>query len=301
LNPYIALIAGVLAVTSSAILVKYSTADAGVIAFYRLFFTTIIMLPIFLAARKKAKMRMLKKDLLFSISSGALLAFHFILWFESLDLTSVASSTVLVTLQPVFAFAGSYFIFREPLSLKAIVCAAFSIFGSILISWGDFFISGKALYGDVLALVSCLFVTAYMMIGQYVRKRADVVPYTFIVYLASTVVLFFYVLFAGEAFYPYSARNWICFLLLAVLPTLAGHSVFSWVIKWISASVVSVAILFEPVGAAILAYLLFGEKISWFQAIGGIIILLSIAYFLARDHAENRRAVRLNEKSEPAR
>ncbi|WP_342399438.1 hypothetical protein NST20_11020 [Weizmannia sp. FSL W8-0676] len=83
MNPYIALIAGVLAVTSSAILVKYSTADAGVIAFYRLFFTTIIMLPIFLAARKKAKMRMLKKDLLFSISSGALLAFHFILWFES--------------------------------------------------------------------------------------------------------------------------------------------------------------------------------------------------------------------------
>ncbi|GER67565.1 membrane protein [Weizmannia acidilactici] len=300
MNPYIALIAGVLAVTSSAILVKYSTADAGVIAFYRLFYATFIMLPILFINKRKEHMHMGKKDLFLSVVAGAFLAFHFILWFESLNLTSVASSTVLVTLQPIFTFAGAYFFFRESLSLKAVLCAALAVFGSILISWGDFFISGKALYGDILALISCLFVTVYLMIGQYVRKRAALIPYTFTVYLASTVVLFFYVVLSGESFFPYSAQNWVCFLLLAILPTLAGHSVFHWVVKWISASVVSVAILFEPVGASILAYFLFQEKISWFQAVGGIIILLSIAYFMIRDHAENRRALQIKEKSEPA-
>jgi drug/metabolite transporter (DMT)-like permease len=298
-NPYLALIAGVLAVTSSSILVKYSTADAGVIAFYRLFFTTLIMLPIFLSKHVKETFGMAKKDMLLSSLSGGLLAFHFILWFESLNLTSVASSTVLVTLQPIFTFAGTYFFFRESLPLKAVICGAVAIFGSILISWGDFFISGHALYGDILALISCVFVTAYLMIGQNVRKRAGVIPYTFIVYLASTFVLFIYVVFTRESFYPYSARNWVCFVLLAVLPTLAGHSVFNWVVKWISASVISMAILFEPVGAAILALFLFQEKLSWFQVSGGCIILASIAYFMVNEHAENRRTVSIKEKSKP--
>jgi len=105
IHPYIPIMIGVISVALSAIFVKLATADAGVIAFYRMFFSVIIMLPFFLIKYRKEVFLLTKRDWIFSAIAGVFLAFHFILWFESLNYTSVASSTVLVTLQPIFAYA----------------------------------------------------------------------------------------------------------------------------------------------------------------------------------------------------
>ena len=156
INPYFALWFGVVSLSTSAILVKFSTAPSGVIAFYRLFFSVILMLPLFLHKYIPELKKISFKDWIHTIIAGVFLAFHFILWFESLNYTSVASSTVLVTLQPIFAFVGSYFIFHERFSNKAIFSCVITILGSVLISWGDFYVSGTALYGDILALIACL-------------------------------------------------------------------------------------------------------------------------------------------------
>ena len=171
MNPYIAMAIGVLSVSTSAIFVKLSSAEAGVIAFYRLLFSVILMLPIFFPRYVKELRHINRKDWAFSTIAGVLLAFHFILWFESLNYTSVASSTVLVTLQPLFAFIGTFLFFKEKFSLKAILCAVVAIIGSIIISWGDFRISGAALYGDFLALIACALITGYLLFGQNVRQR----------------------------------------------------------------------------------------------------------------------------------
>ena len=104
--PFIAIAIGVISVSLSAILVKLSTADAGVTAFYRMLFTVIIMFPLFAWKYTSELKKLSKRDWLFSTIAGVFLAFHFILWFESLNYTSVASSTVLVTLQPLFAGIG---------------------------------------------------------------------------------------------------------------------------------------------------------------------------------------------------
>lgn len=157
-NPYLFVIIGVLSVSTSAIFVKFSTAPSGVIAFYRLFFTVLIMLPIYLIKYVKELRNMTKKDYILSTIAGVFLAFHFILWFESLDYTSVASSTVLVTLQPLFSFFGTYLLFKDPISAKTIFSAVVAISGSVMISWGDFYLNEKALIGDILALIACLFV-----------------------------------------------------------------------------------------------------------------------------------------------
>lgn len=280
INPYIILIIGVISVSSSAILVKLSSAPSGVIAFYRLFFAVLIMAPLFLL-KYVAEIRFItKKDWIYSVLSGILLAFHFILWFESLNYTSVASSTVLVTLQPLFAFIGTFFIFGERSSFKAILSAILAIIGCVIISWGDFQISGKALWGDILALIACALVTGYFLYGQNLRKRISVISYTFIVYSISSVVLLTYVIFNGEKLYPYSTFDWINFFLLAVVPTLLGHSLFNWAVKWISTKTISMAILFEPLGAIILAYIIFEETVKPTQWIGGILVLLGVIIFL---------------------
>ncbi|WP_297991034.1 DMT family transporter, partial [uncultured Anoxybacillus sp.] len=147
MKAYIALIIGAFSISTSAIFVKFTDAPSAVIAFYRLFFAVVFMTPLFIVKHIRETKQMKKKDWAFAVLSGTLLAFHFILWFESLRYTSVASSVVLVTLQPIFAFVGGFFFFKEKMTMSEWVSALLAILGSVIISWGDFRISGKALYG----------------------------------------------------------------------------------------------------------------------------------------------------------
>ena len=297
-NPYIILFIGVLAVSTSAIFVKLATAEAGVIAFYRLFFSVLLMLPIFVLKYRKELRLIVKRDWILTIISGIFLAFHFIFWFESLNYTSVASSTVLVTMQPLFAFIGAYLFFKEVITVKAIISAIVAIIGSVIISWGDFQVSGTALFGDILALIACGLITGYLLFGQDVRKRMSLITYTFLVYSFSSITLLVYVVIKGEALFGHSNSDWMYFLLLAIIPTLLGHTLFNWSIKWISTTAISMAILLEPVGAAILAYYILEEYIMFSQVIGGVIIIIGILIFLMdqrksklHKHQQNERVV----------
>ncbi|VDG98792.1 Predicted permease, DMT superfamily [Lysinibacillus sphaericus] len=280
IHPAIPIIIGVISVALSAIFVKLVSAEAGVTAFYRMFFSVLLMLPIFLLKYRKEIRLLKKRDWIFSTFAGVFLAFHFIFWFESLNYTSVASSTVLVTLQPIFAFAGTYFFFKERLSVKTILSAVIAISGSVIISFGDFQLGGTAFYGDILALIGCALITAYLLFGQDVRQRLSLITYTFVVYSISSITLFFYVLIKGESFGPHSQSDWMWFVLLALIPNLLGHTLFNWAIRWVSTNAISIAILFEPVGASILAYYIFNESLSTAQIIGGIVVLLGILLFV---------------------
>lgn len=281
IHPYIPIMIGVFSVALSAIFVKMTSADSGVTAFYRMLFSVLIMSPVFFLKYTHEIKKLSKRDWAFASIAGVFLSFHFILWFESLNYTSVASSTVLVTLQPLFAFAGTYFFFKEKVSIKTLIAGAIAIAGSVLIGYGDFKVSGSALYGDLLALIACALITAYLLFGQDVRKRLSLVTYTFVVYSVSTITLFFYILFKGESFGPYPTSEWMWFLLLAIIPNLLGHTLFNWALKWVSTNVISIAILFEPIGAAILAYFILGEYLSVSQIVGGSVVLAGITLFVA--------------------
>ncbi|MFB5285234.1 DMT family transporter [Peribacillus sp. Hz7] len=289
INPYFALVVGVITVSFSAILVKLASAPSGIIAFYRLLFTVLLLLPFFLIKHVHEMKLMIRKDFFLTMAAGIFLAFHFILWFESLNYTTVASSTVLVTLQPIFAFAGAFFFFKERFSVKVLISGAIAIIGSVIISWGDFRISGWALFGDLLALIACALATSYLLVGQDVRKRISSTTYTFIVYLFSTIVLFIYVIVAQQPLRGYPVSDWMYFILLAIFPTLLGHSLFNWAIKWLSTTTISMAILLEPVGATILAYFLFGEKVIWTQLLGGAVICYGLIMFLYEERKQYKK------------
>ena len=289
IHPYIPIIIGVISVAMSAIFVKMTTADSGVTAFYRMLFSILIMSPLFFLKYTHELKKLSKRDWTFTAIAGFFLAFHFILWFESLNYTSVASSTVLVTLQPLFAFAGTYFFFKERFSLKTIISALIAIGGSVIIAYGDFQVSGQALFGDILALIACALITAYLLFGQDVRKRLSLMTYTFVVYSVSTITLFFYIIIKGESFGPYPAEEWMWFLLLALIPNLFGHTLFNWALKWVSTNVISIAILFEPVGAAILAYYILGEALTVSQIIGGTVVIFGLLFFIV-DYEKIKKA-----------
>ena len=277
---YIAIAIGVVSLALSAIFVKLSSSPSGLTAFYRMAITVIIMLPFFVRNNLPELFQLTKKDWRVCIVAGGLLALHFILWFESLNYTSVASSTVLVTLQPLFAFIGTYLIFREQLTMKSIVAACVAILGSVLISWGDFNTGGAAFYGDILALVACALITGYFLIGQSMRSHISLTTYSIVVYSSSSIVLMVYVLFFEGTLIPTEKVDWLFFVLLAVIPNILGHNLFNWAIKWVGANTISMTILLEPVGATILAWLIFDEYLILSQVIGGIVVLLGLILFL---------------------
>ncbi|PAV30703.1 EamA family transporter [Virgibacillus profundi] len=294
-NPYLAVVIGVISVSISAVLVKLAdTAPAGITAMYRLLFAVIIMSPIILMKYRHEFKLITKKDWLLSIFAGVFLAFHFIFWFESLNYTSVASSTVLVSLQPIFAFLGTYLFFKERFSSGAVISMIITLFGSFIISWGDFQIGGMALFGDVLALLGAITMTVYFLFGQNVRRNLSLMTYTFIVYGVSSITLILYNIVLQNPFIGYPADNWWIFLALAIIPTFFGHTLFNWALKWLSASTISMGIVFEPVGATVLAYVILQETITWSQLLGGAIVIFGLYLFILS--TSRKSAVTISEK-----
>ncbi len=280
-NPYIAVVIGVIAVSTSAILVKLAgDASAGMIAFYRLFFAVLLMLPSILIKYRDEIRSIKKRDWGLATLSGFFLALHFILWFESLNYTSVASSVVLVTLQPIFAFVGTYFFFGERFSVAAIISMFITLLGSFIISWGDFQISGMALFGDILALLGAVTVTGYFLLGQQMRRNLSLMTYSFIVYGISALTLLVYNVILQNEFIGFSGETWIWFIALAIVPTFLGHSLFNWALRWLSTSTISMAIVFEPIGATILAYYILGEVVTSSQWLGGTIVIFGLFLFI---------------------
>ncbi|CDQ21509.1 DMT family transporter [Halobacillus karajensis] len=279
--PYIILFIGVLSISTSAIFVKLAgNTPAAMIAFYRLAIAVTIMAPYVVWRHFDEIKQTKKKDWIIAIFSGIFLAFHFILWFESLHYTTVASSVVLVSLQPIFAFMGTYIFFKEKFTIGAILSLIITITGSVIIGWGDFQMDSSALFGDFLALLGAVTVTGYFLLGQNLRQRQSIMTYTFIAYGMAAITLLLYNLIIGNSFSGYTGDQWLTFLGLAIIPTFFGHTLFNWTLKWLSASTISMAVLVEPIGASILAYWILDEIITWTQWLGGSIILFGLMMFI---------------------
>lgn len=287
---YIILLLAVLFLSTSAIFVRLAGAPAAAAAFYRLFFTMLILLPFLLfSPKRRAEVKSLtSRQWALTLLSGVVLAVHFLLWFASLDYTSVASSTVLVTLQPLFSLIGGYFFFQERYNKTALLGCFIAIVGSVIIGWGDMQLSPTALLGDLMAFAAAGVIAVYFLIGQSVRASLSVVPYSVIGYAGSSLFLALYMLAFQVPFSGYSPEIWLAFAGLAVLPTILGQMVFNWLLQWISAPVISMSILGEAVGTCVLSYFILSERISLQQGIGILVILSGLFLFLSHQHPKEQ-------------
>lgn len=292
LHPYLLLFISILSVSMSSILIKFfSETPTSVAGMYRLFITVLIMLP-FVSWKKLRSLEMGKRDWLTVTLAGIFIGLHFLFWMESLVYTSVASSMVILTLQPLFVMIGSYFLFKEKAGPLTIVCMLAALLGSVIIAWGDIGISREALIGDGLSLVGTLMVSAYMLAGQKVSRKLDANLYSVIVFAIGGCVLLIYNLFNKQSLIQYDTSDWTYFLLLAIIPTVFGQYIFNILLKSIGATTVSVGIIGEPVIAILLAFLVLGESISRFQWAGGLLTLLGMGmYFWLKSSISKRNVI----------
>jgi len=268
----------IIAISFSAIFVKWSDAPATILSMYRMWLAGIFMLPMVYINRKEFK-KLSKKDWWFLLFSGAFLALHFALWFGSLKLTTVASSTIILALQPLVSLVGGFLLYRERTTSSAIMTMGIAIIGAMMIGWGDIGLSKASLLGDLLSFLSVIAVVGYLLIGQSIVKKVSHWVYTSTVFLIAAMLLTVFNVSSGEAFTGYPPKEWGIFLLLAIVPSLS-HVINNWLLNYVNATTISMSILGEPVGATILAVILLDERLSGSQIAGGLLVLAGVFYFL---------------------
>ena len=288
-HPIIMIVVGIVGISLSAIFVKYSTAPSAVTAAYRLLWTVLLMSPV-VWGRGEVRRGLLgvsRKTFWLSCLSGVFLAIHFVLWFESLHHTSVASSTTIVCTEVIWVSLGYCLFLKGTLSGRTIATIGITFLGSVLIAFADSSAGGAQLYGDILSLLAAVAVAAYVLLGRVVRESVSTAVYTYIVYTACAAVLLVFCMLQGSSLLGYGISAGVVGLLLAVFSTILGHSIFSWCLKYFTPSFVSASKLCEPVVAAILAGFLFGEVPTILQLLGGLLILGGVAYYSKLERETN--------------
>ncbi|PSP82268.1 EamA/RhaT family transporter [Halobacteriales archaeon QS_1_68_17] len=277
----LALAVAIVAVSTSAILVRWSDAPAVIKAFYRVVFTTLLLAPLAWQRHRGTLGSLSGRDVAVAGAAGVALAVHFTAWFESLDWTSVAASVTLVQSQPLFVAVGAALFLNERLGRRKALGIAVALAGMVVMSLGDL-LTGTALagrrplFGNSLAVLGAVMIAGYVLVGRSLRQRMALLPYVTIVYSVCAVVLLAFAVLRGVELVAYPAGEWLLFLGMAVGPGVFGHTVINWALEHVESSVVSVSLLGEPVGSTLLALVLLAEVPSAVTVLGGAVVLAGI-------------------------
>ncbi len=279
--PGVALAVAVAGVSWAAPIIRLSRAPALALSAWRLLLS-LAFIGAVLVVRGSALggVRLGRRDGVLAVAAGLLLAGHFWSWIASVDLTTVASSVVLVSTQPfIVAVLSALFLGEHP-TRRQWAGIAVAVAGAAVIGRGDVALGPRALTGDLLAFAAAWLVAGYYVVGRRLRRRLDLWAYTGLVYGVAALALTGVVLLApGVPLTGYPPREWLLFLALAAGPMMLGHTGVNYALRWVPAYVANLALLGEAVGATLLAWALPGIRETPPPAtlVGGALILAGIA------------------------
>ncbi len=294
ISPIIGLFFGILAVSTASLFIRFAQQEAPslVVAVGRMLIAAVILLPFALFRCKSELKTISRRTLVMVVIAGVFLGLHFAAWITSLEYTSVASSVVLVTTAPLWVALLSPIFLKEGIGLPVFLGLAVSLTGSVIVglnsacdltdqglhcmAFSNLF-EGHAFWGNLLALAGAFLSAGYLMVGRSVRNGLSLLAYTSVVYGVAAIVLVILIVVTGVEIVPYQNKTWIWILLLALIPQILGHSTFNYFLKSLSAAYVSIALLGEPVGTVVLAFLFLYESPSLLEIGGGVLILAGIA------------------------
>jgi len=282
---YAALALGVLVVSTAALLIRQAI-DAGAhplaIAAARLTLASAVVVPLAWVMRRQSLGSLKARDWRIAALAGSLLALHFATWIASLRFTSVASSVALVTTNPIWVGLAAWLLMREPPARGTLVGIAMGIAGTGLIIANDLVQAGAApagrepMLGNALALAGAITISGYLLVGRRLNLKLPLLAYVAIVYGAAALAMNLIAMLAGQGIDRIPPAAWLPIIGLALGPQLAGHTLINASLRHLSPSFVALAILGEPVGSAILAWLLLGENVAPLQLLGFSVLLAGI-------------------------
>ena len=269
--PWVLMAVGVLGASVSAIFIVYARdAEPMAISFWRCAAGAAALLP-FAATRLK---KISRRQLGLPAIAGVFLAAHFATWITSLELTTVAASVLLVTSSPAFVAVIAWWLLKERLQKVALIGILLTVVGAGLVVGGD--LSGSEFTGNMLAVAGAITVGGYMLAGQVSRRELGIFEYSVITYSVAGLVLLPIVIATGSDLVGYDAGTWWALLGLLIGPQLLGHTVLNYVIKDFGATTIAVAVMAEPLIAAVLAYFLFDQVPTLLIYPGAVAIMVGI-------------------------
>ena len=269
-------VVGLIGVSASGPLMAASDAPALAIAFWRNALATGVLVPVAAVSRRAEVAAMSAREIALVTVAGAALALHFATWVSSLKLTSVASATALVCTQVGWVVLIGRMRGRR-VSRAVLVGLAVSFAGVVVVSGVDVSISRRALGGDALALAGGVFAAVYTYLGASARRSLSTTTYTTLCYGTCALLLLQAAVLAGQPLTGFSAQTWAGIAAVTVAAQLLGHSVFNHLLAVVSATVVSLVLLLEVPGAALLAAVFLGETPPAGVYLGLVLVLTGLA------------------------
>ncbi len=291
LNSLVGLFLGILAVSTASLFIRFAQGEAPsiVIAAIRLLTASIVLTPMAYFQYKKHLFDISKKELILLLFSGLFLSIHFAAWITSLEYTSIASSVVLVSTTPLWVALLSPILLKEKNNSAIWIGLLLALLGSSLVAFSNecsFSVEKliicenagitsdeSALLGNSLALLGAWMAAGYLMVGRKVRSTLPLIKYIFFVYSFSAIFLLLFVFISGETLSGYSGQTYLWMILLGLIPQLFGHSIFNWALGHLPAAFVSIALIGEPIGTILLAFIFVKEVPNQLEALGGLFIL----------------------------
>ena len=281
---YTILLVGLLAISTSPVIARLlPLVPAAVIAFWRMAAASA-MLWSYSSIRPQESLS--TKNIRLVLAAGFLLAMHFVFWFGALKLTSIANTTVLGIVAPAFTLLFERLWYNRKLGWITITALLIILVGGIIVQGDDLGSMDGTGLGNIMAILSAVFLGSVFLIGAKVRKTTSVITYTRTVYTVSAIVLLVSSLILDNPLMGYTINNYFWLFMLGLIPTLIGHTAFSYSVKFVSPTVIAAFPLGEPIIASYLAWLLFAEQVPFYVVGGGLIIFIGLIILIMNKQSE---------------
>lgn len=285
---------GLVAVSLSAIFIRLADAPGVVVAAYRMLLASLILLPWTIRALRRTPLT--RKNIGYAVLAGLLLGLHFATWISSLSYTTVAAGTSLGTTTPIWVALSSWIFLSLAPPFSAMLGMLVAVLGGALIGFGGAAseASSAPLLGNSLALVGAAAAAAYLLLGRSAQRRGlGLQAYIGVAYGVAALSLAPLPYFLGYSYLGYSAESYFWILLLALIPQLIGHTSYNYAVKHVNPTVVATVILLEPVGASLLAWLLFAEVPPLLTLLGALTLLTGVAITTRNSYAISEESAEL--------
>lgn len=269
---------GLVAVSLSAIFIRLADAPGVIVAAYRMVLASLILLPWTVRALRKTPLT--RKNIGYAVLAGLILGLHFATWISSLSYTTVAASTSLGTTTPVWVALSSWIFLSLAPPFSAMLGMLVAVLGGALIGFGGAAAdaSSAPLLGNSLALIGAVAAAAYLLLGRSAQRRGlSLQAYIGVAYGVAALSLVPLPFFLGYSYTGYSTESYLWILLLALIPQLIGHTSYNYAVKHLDPTVVATVILLEPIGASLLALLIFSEVPPLLTLVGALALLTGVA------------------------
>jgi len=272
---------GLVALSQSGNIIRLADAHPVAICAWRLVLATALLMP--LAGRQLSTLgRLSAREWGMLAVAGTALAGHFITWTAAVQNTTVANALVFFNINPVFTATAAHLLFREQITRKLLIAIALGLVGIAVTAVADMHLCPENVTGDLLAVLCSLLFTVYFLLGKRLRQKLDTRVYVPSLYAISALVCMALLPATGGPIVAFDRVTWLAFVLMALIPTMIGHTSLNMAVRYIDAGRITVLTLTEPAMAAVVAFFAWREPFTW-QTAGGYLLIGAAVLVLFRD------------------